>query len=419
FVDSINLEEEPLSVRDALRISRHALEGLIHAHEKGILHRDIKPANILVSRDFKKVKLTDFGLAKAIDESVGGKLTSTGIIMGTPNYLDPERARAEPVVKESDVFSLGATFYKLLTGSPPAQGTSPMDTLGQIGHDKDLTWPRTVKPQISEELEDVVMMMLSKDLRRRLTTYEVRALLDPIERENRFLHQSPSEELDRKLADRRKEVRRRLRKLRRAAKRRGKPDRFVAAGQFYDAMVELAELQPRSSAESVSARADLYTEAIQFHRDGVLAGGPQAPAAVEAKVRLLEKRLALERRRLDQKGFRYVPPRRSRPWLRIALVLLLAVALGVGGFFGYEEWARWRNETALEEASRGLARVEQSLSRREHVKASQEIESVQAVLGGMRRPHTPEFARDADALRARLAAHREAIGRYRTDIQVY
>jgi len=419
FVDSINLEEEPLSVRDALRITRHALEGLIHAHEKGILHRDMKPANILVSRDFKKIKLTDFGLAKAIDESVGGKLTSTGIIMGTPNYLDPERARAEPVVKESDVFSLGATCYKLLTGTPPAQGTSPMETMGMIGHDKDFAWPRSLKPQISEELEDVVMMMLSKDLRRRLTTYEVRALLETIEKRNRFLHQRPDEEQERTLAARQNEARRRVRKLRRAAARRGRPDRFVAAGEFYDAVVELAELQPRDRAESVSARADLYAEAIQFHRDVLTAAGPPAPPAVDARARLLEKRLALERRRLEQKGFTYVPPRRSRPWLRAVVALLLAAALGGAALFGVQEWARRRNEAASEEASRGLASVEQSLGRREHVRASQEIEAVQAALGRMRRPHTPEFARSVDVLRARVEAHREAIGRYRTDIQVY
>lgn len=419
YVDAIDLEQSPLPISDAVRVIRLALEGLIHAHQKGFLHRDIKPGNILVSRDLKRVKLTDFGLAKAIDETVAGKLTSTGIIMGTPNYLDPERARGETPTKESDVFSLGTTLYKILTGNPPAhQATTPLETMALIGQDKDFAWPRTMKPQISELLEDVLMMMLSKDIRMRLTTHEVRALLGRLEKENLLLHQEPTEDQERSTAAQTRALRRKISKLKRRASRPGRPDSLAATAELYEACAELAELQPRSGAAGISARIDALDEALAFHQETFAAPGMTVPETLAAQVQLLEKRRGLERRRLENAGLDYTarPPRRAGR--RMVRVLLLAV-LAVGAYYGYLRVKPLWNESVYEEARQGASQVQRHIAGREHAKAAKEIEKVQIALDRLVGPHAPEFERRVKELHDRIDADRRTIGRYQADIQVY
>ncbi len=93
-----------LELIDILRIGMQTANGLAAAHAQGLVHRDVKPANILLEISVEKVMLTDFGLARAIDDA---SITRTGIIAGTPLYMSPEQARGEPVDARSDLFSLG------------------------------------------------------------------------------------------------------------------------------------------------------------------------------------------------------------------------------------------------------------------------------------------------------------------------
>ena len=103
----------PLEVKEILRIGMQAAPGLAAAHAQGLVHRDIKPANILLENGVERVKLTDFGLARAVDDA---SLTQSGVIAGTPQYMAPEQARGEPVDHRADLFSLGACS----TRCPPA-----------------------------------------------------------------------------------------------------------------------------------------------------------------------------------------------------------------------------------------------------------------------------------------------------------
>jgi eukaryotic-like serine/threonine-protein kinase len=118
-----------LPIGEAIRILRDVVDALACAHERGIIHRDIKPDNVLVSRHHGLV--TDFGVAKALSEASGpSSVTSTGIALGTPAYMAPEQAVADPHVDHrADVYAVGALGYEMLTGRPPFTGSSPQAVL--------------------------------------------------------------------------------------------------------------------------------------------------------------------------------------------------------------------------------------------------------------------------------------------------
>src|SRR5262245_5167376 len=109
-----------LPIAEVLRIGRETAEGLAAAHEAGLIHRDIKPANLWLEGDKARVKILDFGLARAsADQS---QLTQTGAIIGTPAFMAPEQATGEKVGPQSDLFSLGCVLYRLCTGNMPFRG---------------------------------------------------------------------------------------------------------------------------------------------------------------------------------------------------------------------------------------------------------------------------------------------------------
>ena len=121
--------EGPLELAEVLRIGAQIAEGLAAAHRSGVIHRDIKPANILVEEGNGRVLISDFGLARALDDAT---LTCSGMIAGTPQFMSPEQARGEAVDARSDLFSLGSLLYALATGRPPFRAETPLAVLRKI-----------------------------------------------------------------------------------------------------------------------------------------------------------------------------------------------------------------------------------------------------------------------------------------------
>lgn len=125
--------EKRLPFREIVRIGMQAARGLAAAHAQGLIHRDIKPGNILLETVEQRVKLTDFGLARAAEDI---KLTRTGFVSGTPMYMAPEQALGEEAGPQSDLFSLGAVLYEMCAGQPPFTGNSALAVLKQIAETK-------------------------------------------------------------------------------------------------------------------------------------------------------------------------------------------------------------------------------------------------------------------------------------------
>ncbi|MHC4917189.1 MAG: serine/threonine-protein kinase, partial [Planctomycetota bacterium] len=147
---------EPFVMRLALQVA-NALE---HAHAHGIVHRDIKPDNILI--DGKGlVKLTDLGLAKHTDAAT--RLTQSGLVMGTPDYISPEQALGEAEADaRSDIYSLGATIYHLVTGRPPFEGPNVLAVINKHISER-APWPQDVNPETSEPCCLLLQKMMAKD----------------------------------------------------------------------------------------------------------------------------------------------------------------------------------------------------------------------------------------------------------------
>src|SRR5512135_913667 len=124
------LQDEPrLPVAEALEIARQVVGALDYAHRRGLVHRDIKPENIMLYEDAALV--TDFGIALAVRSAHGGRLTESGIAIGTPVYMSPEQAMGDPVDARSDLYSVGCVLYEMLAGAPPYTGDLPMAITAQ------------------------------------------------------------------------------------------------------------------------------------------------------------------------------------------------------------------------------------------------------------------------------------------------
>jgi hypothetical protein len=141
------------------RLGRQAAAGLAAAHAGGLIHRDIKPGNILLEGETDRAKLTDFGLARGMEDV---KLTRTGFVAGTPLYMAPEQARGDDVDARADLFSLGSVLYEAAAGIPPFDGKTPLVVLKRV---TDETQPplRQVNPDVPVWLSDVVDRLLAKD----------------------------------------------------------------------------------------------------------------------------------------------------------------------------------------------------------------------------------------------------------------
>ncbi|RMG06526.1 MAG: hypothetical protein D6731_25575 [Planctomycetota bacterium] len=148
-----------LDEEEALCMIRQAALGLQHAHDAGVLHRDLKPANVLVDGD-GNARLTDFGVAKVVGSN---RLTATGTALGTPNYMSPEQAmgRNEELDARSDVYGLGAVLYECLTGTPPFNEATALDTMNAVVREP-VRPPREHNPGISSETEQLCLRCLAK-----------------------------------------------------------------------------------------------------------------------------------------------------------------------------------------------------------------------------------------------------------------
>lgn len=153
----------PLRPAEILRIGMHAASGLAAAHQQGVIHRDVKPGNILLENGMDRALLTDFGLARTIDEA---SLTSSGIVTGTPHYMSPEQAGGEAVDQRTDLFSLGSVLYFMATGHPPFRAERAMGVLNRICHHNHRpVWQ--VNPEIPDSLARIIDRLLEKKPSRR------------------------------------------------------------------------------------------------------------------------------------------------------------------------------------------------------------------------------------------------------------
>lgn len=147
-------ERGPLAVTDVLRYGHQIASGLAAAHAIGLIHRDIKPANILLETVGDRVKITDFGLARAADDA---SVTQSGVIAGTPLYMAPEQALGEPIDARADLFSLGSVMYVMLSGRPPFRAPSTVAVLKRVTDDT----PRPIQ-EIMPHVPDWLCKIVSK-----------------------------------------------------------------------------------------------------------------------------------------------------------------------------------------------------------------------------------------------------------------
>ncbi|MFO0865836.1 MAG: serine/threonine-protein kinase [Gemmataceae bacterium] len=165
FIEGKSLAEVithgPLPQRLAARYVRLIAQAVHHAHKQGIVHRDLKPSNVLIDVD-DLPHVTDFGLAKKL--GTDSAKTRSGAVLGTPSYMAPEQAegRLKDIGPGTDVFSLGAILYELITGRPPFRGETPLETILQVVNN-DPTPPSVMNANVDHDLETICLKCLEKD----------------------------------------------------------------------------------------------------------------------------------------------------------------------------------------------------------------------------------------------------------------
>ncbi len=184
-IDTELKDKKVLEQMECVRIIKEACRGLNEAHKNGIIHRDIKPDNIMMTRK-RVVKIADFGLARAGSEEM--ELTKVGQILGTPAYMSPEQCQGKPTDHRADIYSLGATFYAMITGKRPFTGASVMEIM-QKHIDEEPISPREYNPEIAVQVVKIILRMMAKKPEDRFqSAEEVIAAIDQFMKEEGTEH---------------------------------------------------------------------------------------------------------------------------------------------------------------------------------------------------------------------------------------
>ena len=172
--------KDELTIEQKVKAMKEVAEAVHAAHRIGLIHRDIKPANVMMEKkeEFWHPYVMDFGLAKEMDAA---GLTQSGMVVGTPWYMAPEQAQPASRVldRRTDVYSLGATLYELLTGKPPFADAPGVEVILKVIHDEPVL-PHRIEPGIPADLETMVMKCMEKELNRRYDS--ARALAEDLQR---------------------------------------------------------------------------------------------------------------------------------------------------------------------------------------------------------------------------------------------
>jgi serine/threonine protein kinase len=178
FVDGVSMGKAHLEVRPAIEAIAKCARALEVAHEAGVIHRDLKPENLMITPAGWPYVM-DFGLAKSVEAE--SNLSVSGDVMGTPSFMSPEQARGEidQLDARTDIYSLGATLYALLTGHRPFAGKTTMEILMKVVNG-DLVPPRKLKPELPVPVEAIILKAMEKDRDRRYPTAS--AFADDLER---------------------------------------------------------------------------------------------------------------------------------------------------------------------------------------------------------------------------------------------
>ncbi len=166
-------KQGPLELVELLRIALQIADGLSAAHSQGLVHRDVKPANILLEAGTDRVLLTDFGLARALDDAT---LTASGFVAGTPPYMSPEQAKGESIDCRSDLFSVGSLMFAMATGRPPYQGASALHILQRVT-DQRTPLVREINERMPAWLDRLIGLCHTKSANDRIASAEVLAEL--------------------------------------------------------------------------------------------------------------------------------------------------------------------------------------------------------------------------------------------------
>lgn len=168
YVDGKTLEDDPPPLRRAIEAVRDAAIAIHAAHEQGVVHRDLKPANLLLGRD-GRIRVLDFGLARLSEAGRG--LSEQGMLSGTVAYMAPEQATGDPrgSAKAVDIYALGASLYQLATGRTPVDAPTFAEAVRRVVHE-DPPRPRSLRPELSADLETVLLKAMEKDPSRRYAT---------------------------------------------------------------------------------------------------------------------------------------------------------------------------------------------------------------------------------------------------------
>lgn len=162
--------EHQLGLDEAIAITKQVASALDYAHRQGLVHRDIKPENILLQEG--EAMLTDFGIALAVKEAGGNRLTQTGLSLGTPQYMSPEQATGDRGVDaRSDVYSLASVLYEMLAGEPPVTGASAQAMIAKLMTERP-THVRVLRDTVPQGVDDAVMKALAKTPADRFATAE-------------------------------------------------------------------------------------------------------------------------------------------------------------------------------------------------------------------------------------------------------